>query len=79
MDWTSPQAVTGLRGGLAVPQVASVTAQAAVGHEPGGLLHADNPLTWALGLGLVTFGLVAVSGSVRLGRAKVSASVGKTS
>lgn len=42
------------------------------------LLSPQNPLLWFGGVLAVTVGLVAVSGSVRLGRAKVSASVGKT-
>lgn len=36
-----------------------------------------NPLMWVGGLLAVTFGLASVAGSVKLGRAKVSASVGK--
>lgn len=78
MEWSSPQAVTGLRMPSVVPTVAPVTAQAAVGHEPGGLGSPDNPLTWLVGIVAVTVGLVAVSGSVRLGRGKVSVNVGKS-
>lgn len=36
-----------------------------------------NPLVWVGGVLAVTFGLASVAGSVRLGKAKVSASVGK--
>lgn len=36
-----------------------------------------NPLVWLGGVLVVTFGLASVAGSVKLGRAKVSASVGK--
>jgi len=43
------------------------------------LYSPDNPLFW-FGLVLAaTVGLVAVSGSVRLGKAKVAASIGSTS
>lgn len=38
-----------------------------------------NPLLWFGGILAVTLGFAAVSGSVRLGKAKVSASVGKSS
>lgn len=42
-----------------------------------GLLHPDNPLFW-LGVVLaVTVGAIGVSGSVRLGKAKVAASLDK--
>lgn len=37
--------------------------------------HPDSPLFWAAGLIAVTFGLVGISGSVRVGRARASASV----
>lgn len=76
--WTSPQAVTGLRSPGIVPHVAPVTAQAAVGHGVGGPLSSRNPLTWAVGILAVTLGLAAMSGSVRLGKAQVSASVGRS-
>lgn len=36
-----------------------------------------NPLTWVAGFLAVTFGLASVAGSVRLGKAKISGSVGK--
>lgn len=36
-----------------------------------------NPLVWLGGVLVVTFGLASVAGSVRLGKAKVSASIGK--
>jgi hypothetical protein len=41
------------------------------------LVNPKNPLLWVGGLLAVTIGLVGVAGSVRLGGAKVSASVGK--
>jgi hypothetical protein len=52
----------------------------ATAHPDGfaGLLHPDNPLFWFGSFLGVTFGLVAVSGSVRLGRARAGASVGKS-
>lgn len=36
-----------------------------------------NPLVWLGGIMAVTVGLASVAGSVRLGKAKISASVGK--
>lgn len=50
---------------------------------PGSLSHSpvpwspDSPLFWFAGLALVTFGLVAVSTSVRIGPGRASVSVGK--
>ena len=38
------------------------------------IIDPNNPLAWAAGLLLLTFGLAGVAGSVRLGRAKVSVS-----
>jgi hypothetical protein len=40
------------------------------------ILNPQNPLFWFSVLAATTLGLVAVSGNVRLGRTKVSASVG---
>ncbi len=42
-----------------------------------GLVDPHNPLMWFGVVLLVTVGLAGVAGSVRLGRAKVSASVGQ--
>lgn len=42
-----------------------------------GLVSPQNPLLWLGGLVAVTFGLIGVSGSARVGRAKVSASLDK--
>lgn len=42
------------------------------------LVDLDNPLVWFGAFLLVTVGAVGVSGSARLGRAKVAASVGST-
>lgn len=78
MDWTTPQAVTGLRAPSIVQHVAPVTQTAAVGHGPAGMLDPGNPLLWAAGFVALTLGLVGVSGSVRLGKAKASASVGSS-
>lgn len=41
------------------------------------LVNPKNPLVWFGGILAVTVGLVGVAGSVRLGKAKVSASVDK--
>lgn len=41
-----------------------------------GLIDPANPLVWLGGILLVTIGAIGFSGSVRLGRAKASASVG---
>jgi hypothetical protein len=43
-----------------------------------GLIDPSNPLVWFGGFLLVTVGAAGVSGSARLGRAKVAASVGST-
>lgn len=40
-----------------------------------GLIDPQNPLFWLGAIGATWFGLIGVAGSVRLGRAKVSASV----
>lgn len=70
---TSP--VTPTMAGPAAP-----TQQMAVGaHDLGGwksLLSVQNPLTWFAGFLLVTVGAAGVSGSARLGRAKVSGAIG---
>lgn len=42
-----------------------------------GLIDVNNPLLWAMGVVAVALGAAGVAGSVRLGSAKVSASVGK--
>jgi hypothetical protein len=41
------------------------------------LVDPNNPLVWFAGLLLVTVGAAGIAGSVRLGPAKVGASVGK--
>lgn len=79
LDWTSPHLVTGLRQSSAVPQVAPVTVQAVPAGVTPGALSPANPVVWLAGIAAVTVGLVAVSGSVRLGRAKVAVTAGKSS
>ncbi len=57
---------------------APVTQQMSSGDLPTGvkgLLHPDNPLFWFGAVLAVTLGAVGVAGSVRLGRAKLSASL----
>lgn len=76
--WTDPGAITGMARHTAVPHVAPVTAQAVPAGVAPAALSPSNPMVWLAGIAAVTVGLVAVSGSVRLGRAKVSASVGKS-
>jgi len=72
--------------GLAPPAVnagvgpRNTTYAMATEDEPGGwgaLLDPSNPLVWFGGFLLVTVGFASVAGSVRLGKAKVSAAVGK--
>lgn len=43
-----------------------------------GLVDPRNPLVWLGGFMLATVGLAGVAGSVRLGKARVSAQVGST-
>jgi hypothetical protein len=43
-----------------------------------GLVDPNNPLTWLGGLLVLTLGLAAVSGTVRVGKVTATASVGKT-
>ncbi len=43
-----------------------------------GLVDPNNPLLWAGAFLLATFGLIAVSGAVRVGKVTASASVGST-
>lgn len=47
-------------------------------HGLAALFDPRNPLVWFGGFLAVTFGAAAVSGSVRLGRATASASIGDT-
>lgn len=58
--------------------LASATARVALDDDdPLTWYSPRNPLVWVGGVLAVTFGLASVAGSVKLGRAKVSASVGK--
>lgn len=45
-------------------------------HDLGGIFHPDNPLFWFGALLAVSVGLVGVSGTVRVGKAKVTGSAG---
>ncbi len=44
---------------------------------PHSLLSTTNPLTWFAGIAAVTFGLVAFTSTVRVGRARGRVSIGK--
>jgi hypothetical protein len=58
--------------------VAAGTARVAVDDDdPISWCSPRNPLVWLGGVMAVTVGLASVAGSVKLGRAKISASVGK--
>jgi hypothetical protein len=59
--------------GVAAPTQAMATDDVAAGWR--GLVDPANPLMWFGVVLLVTFGMAGVAGSVRLGRAKLSASV----
>jgi len=71
---TSPQMPS--MTGLAAPTTRMGTDSLVTGWR--GLLHPDNPLFWLGGIVAVTLGLIGVSGSVRLGRARIAASVDQT-
>lgn len=60
--------------GVAAPTQAMATDDLRAGVR--GLLDPGNPLLWFGGVLLVTVGLASVAGSVRLGRAKLQASLG---
>lgn len=60
--------------GIAAPTQHMGTDDIATGWQ--GLIDPNNPLVWLGGLLLVTFGALAVAGSVRVGPVKASASVG---
>ena len=62
----------------AVPHVSPVTVQAVPAGISPRSLSPENPAVWLAGIAALTVGLVAVSGSVRLGRAKVSVAAGKS-
>lgn len=72
----------GLRGGVPSMQagggLSSATERVAVDDGSEVTWYSPrNPLVWLGGVLAVTVGLASVAGSVRLGKAKVSASVGK--
>lgn len=81
--WEPP--VTGQRYGLsaygspssAVSELHSVPAASAGAEALAQPWNPSNPLFWFGGLALLTFGLMAVSTSVRVGPAKASVSLGK--
>ncbi len=67
----SPQSVAPAHAGRPTERVA-------IGPDDSpGLLDLDNPLLWVFGLTAVTFGLIGISGSVRVGKARASASLDK--
>lgn len=76
--------LTGLKpvesnAGVGVASPVEVGAQADVSAGVGGILHPDNAMLW-LGLILATtFGLVGVSGSLRVGNARASATLDRDS
>lgn len=68
---------------VAIPAVAppaSASSTDALGHAGGwkGLVSPKNPLMWLGLIGLATVGAAGLAGSVRLGPAKASASLGKS-
>jgi hypothetical protein len=71
-------------GGHTTGDIAPSIARAAgpgvrdIGHDASPF-HPDNPIFWAIGLGALTLGLIAASTQIRVGKAKVSVSAGKTS
>jgi hypothetical protein len=70
-------------GPVAVPAVsppASASSTDALGHAGGwkGLVSPKNPLMWIGAIALATMGAAGLAGSVRLGPAKASASLGKS-
>lgn len=77
----STQALTGLSPVDSGPSLRSSLEAGATDEPVGGargLLSPQNPLFWFGGVLAVTFGLIGVSGSARVGKAKVSASVDKS-
>lgn len=75
----STQALTGLTPVDSGPSLRSSLEAGAVDEPIGlkGVLSPQNPLFWLGGILAVTAGLIGVSGSARVGRAKVSASLDK--
>ena len=65
-----------------IPAVAPDTALSATDSARRGLkafTDPQNPVTWLVGLVLVTIGFAGIAGSVKLGPAKLGGSIGKTS
>jgi hypothetical protein len=79
MHPTSTQALTGLTPVDSGPLLRSSLEAGAVDEPIGlkGVLSPQNPLFWFGGILAVTAGLIGLSGSARVGRAKVSASLDK--
>jgi hypothetical protein len=75
----STQALTGLSPVDSGPASRSHLEAGSIAEPQGwsGLLSPQNPLFWFGGILAVTFGLIGVSGSARVGRAKVSAALDK--
>lgn len=75
----STQALTGLTPVDSGPSLRSALEAGAVDEPSGplGVLSPQNPLFWFGGILAVTFGLIGISGSARVGKAKVSASLDK--
>lgn len=61
--------------GVAAPTAGMATDDIASGWK--GLFDPNNPLMWLGAILLITVGAAGVAGSVRLGRGRVSASVGQ--
>ena len=61
--------------GVAAPTAGMATDDITTGWK--GLIDPNNPLMWIGAILLVTIGAAGVAGSVRLGRGRVSASVGQ--
>ena len=81
MDWTAtslygttPQAAAW--GGAAAPTQAMASTATSGGWR--GLVDPHNPLAWFGAVLLVTVGAAGLSGSVRLGRAKLSANLDRS-
>lgn len=84
-DPFSTYANTGFSGGAGraaapldvTPAIASTSGPGLSDLAAHPLLSVRNPITWFGALAAVTFGLIAVSSSVRVGKARVTAKVGK--
>ncbi|MDO8107144.1 hypothetical protein Q6348_08035 [Isoptericola sp. b441] len=83
-DWTAQPAGArfGLTaGGAATPQhteTSSIPAPSAAEQHARELWHPDSPLLWFAGIAAITFGFMAVSTNVRVGKAKASVALGKS-